>query len=62
MENKNIEYRLKYSSYTLTSICAFLNSDGGKILIGFNDSGKLIGIKNPNDINVRITKDIDRFF
>lgn len=62
MENKNLEYKLKYSKYALTSICAFLNSDGGKILIGFNDTGELVGIEKPNDINVRITKDIDRFF
>lgn len=63
MENKHlVEYKLKYSRYTLISICAFLNSDGGKILIGFNDSGELVGIANPNDINVLITKDINRFF
>lgn len=62
MENKHLEYKSKYSRYTLISICAFLNSDGGKILVGFNDSGEPIGIENPNVINVRITKDIECFF
>lgn len=59
METKNLEYKLRYSIYTLKSICAFLNSDGGKILIGYNDIGELIGIENPNAINNRIAKDIE---
>ncbi len=62
MENKNLEYKLKYSKHILNSICAFLNSDGGRILIGFSDSGGFVGIKNPNIINDRIAKDIESFF
>lgn len=38
----------------IETICGFLNTEGGYIIIGIEDTGKLIGIKSKN-------KDIDKF-
>ncbi|MBQ2886309.1 MAG: ATP-binding protein, partial [Alphaproteobacteria bacterium] len=51
-ENSRIEYKTCYDqiSYSLyESVCSFLNHNGGYILIGVNDKGKIIGL-NPDKI------------
>ena len=51
-ENSQIEYKTCYDqiSYSLyESVCSFLNHNGGFILIGVNDKGKIIGV-NPDKI------------
>ncbi len=51
-ENSQIEYKTCYDqiSYSLyESVCSFLNHNGGYILIGVNDKGKIIGL-NPDKI------------
>lgn len=35
----------------LKTIAGFLNSDGGTLLIGINDSGEILGLKNDNFTN-----------
>ena len=51
-ESSRIEYKTCYDqiSYSLyESVCSFLNHNGGFILIGVNDKGKIIGV-NPDKI------------
>ena len=51
-ENSRIEYKTCYNqiSYSLyETICSFLNHNGGCILVGVNDNGKIIGL-NPDKI------------
>lgn len=58
-ETKNIEFKssLRYCLKTLKSekyielsaiknICAFLNSNGGKLIIGITDNGEILGLEN----------------
>lgn len=46
VESQNIEWKEAWRDEYLKWICGFANAQGGKIYIGINDSGKVIGIKN----------------
>ncbi len=44
-ENQSIELKSSWTEECLKTICAFANSSGGKLYIGVNDNGKVIGVK-----------------
>ncbi len=46
-ENRQLEFKEKITSTYLKTVSAFANYDGGSIVFGVNDEGKLVGI---NDI------------
>ena len=50
LENQNIEYKQSWHDECLKWICGFANSDGGKMYIGMDDKGNVIGIDNPKDL------------
>lgn len=56
MEDKYTEYKLRFTPTIIRDICAFLNTDGGKIYIGLNDKGEIIGIEKPEFIVNQIKK------
>lgn len=43
-ESQNIEYKQTWRDEYLKWICGFANADGGKIFIGKDDEGKIIGV------------------
>jgi ATP-dependent DNA helicase RecG len=45
-ENQNIEYKENWRDEYLKWICGFANASGGKIFIGINDTGKVVGVAN----------------
>lgn len=45
-ENQNIEYKESWRDEYLKWICGFANANGGKIYIGKNDAGEVVGLKN----------------
>ena len=45
-EHQNIEYKLSWHDEYLKWICGFANAHGGRIYIGKDDKGKVIGIVN----------------
>lgn len=45
-ENQYIEYKSSWHDEYLKWICGFANSHGGKLIIGRNDSGEIIGVKD----------------
>jgi ATP-dependent DNA helicase RecG len=45
-ESQNIEYKELWKDDYLKWICGFANAQGGKIFIGINDNGKIVGIDN----------------
>ena len=45
-ESQNTEYKLIWKDKYLKWICGFANAQGGKIYIGVNDDGEVIGAKN----------------
>jgi len=55
-ENYHIEFKLEEESnedFAKTIVC-FANTDGGKILIGVDDSGKIIGVSDINNVMLRM--------
>jgi ATP-dependent DNA helicase RecG len=45
-ETENIEYKSTWRDEFLKVICAFANTNGGKLLVGVNDNGEVIGLKD----------------
>ena len=45
-ENQNIEWKESWRDEYLKWICGFANAQGGKLYIGINDNGKIVGIEN----------------
>ena len=45
-ENQNIEWKENWRDEYLKWICGFANADGGKLFIGIDDSGIIVGIDN----------------
>ena len=44
MENQNIEYKSSWRDEYLQELCAFANTNGGKLFIGIDDNGNVIGV------------------
>ncbi len=47
-EGYNTEFKRNLNKEISKEICSFLNSSGGKILIGVNDDNKVHGVKLTN--------------
>jgi len=47
LEKQNIEWKESWRDEYLKWICGFANAKGGKIFIGKNDKGEIVGIDNP---------------
>ena len=45
-ENQNIEWKEAWRDEYLKWICGFANAQGGKIYIGINDDGVIVGISD----------------
>lgn len=45
-ENQNIEWKESWRDEYLKWICGFANAQGGKIYIGTNDDGTVIGVQD----------------
>lgn len=77
-EQQNIEYKQSWRDEYLKWICGFANAQGGKMFIGIDDNGVVIGVKDykklmddiPNKINnhlglvvdVNLRKEADKFY
>lgn len=46
IESQVKEFKSSWRDEYLKTICAFSNTDGGKLIIGVDDNGNLIGVKN----------------
>ena len=60
-ESQNIEYKATWRDEYLKWICGFANAKGGKIYIGKNDAGNVVGVANAKKLLEDIpnkTKDI----
>lgn len=45
-EQQNIEYKSAWRDEYLKWICGFSNAQGGKIYVGIDDNGKVVGLAN----------------
>ena len=48
-ESETVEFKHNFGSHVITSINAFANTKGGKVLVGINDDGTIAGIKVGNE-------------
>lgn len=58
IENERCEFKSEYTDNILKTIVAFANSEGGKLLIGVDDNGKTVGLKNIDECYTRVTNSI----
>ena len=45
-ENRQLEFKEKITGTYLKTVSAFANYDGGSIVFGINDTGKIVGISD----------------
>ncbi len=50
IENQNIEFKQEYVSDIKKEVMAFVNAEGGTVLIGVRKDGTVIGVPNPDDV------------
>ena len=54
-ETKQLEYKEKYSKEEcLKSVSAFSNEEGGSIIFGISDEGKVLGIEDTDFLLLQI--------
>lgn len=54
-EGLNLEYKREYVEDIRKTVVAFANTSGGKIYIGIDDDGKIIGVQNPDSTMLKVT-------
>lgn len=52
-EGLNLEYKRDYVEDIKKTVIAFANTSGGKIFIGIDDNGDVVGIQNPDEIMLK---------
>lgn len=55
VESNTMELKRQYTTEIKKEIVAFLNSDGGTLIIGVDDDGTVVGVENAKDIIERIS-------
>jgi ATP-dependent DNA helicase RecG len=45
-ESQNIEFKSEWRDEYLKTLCAFVNTKGGELIVGMDDKGNVIGVKN----------------
>lgn len=55
VESNIMELKRQYTTEIKKEIVAFLNSDGGTLIIGVDDNGTVVGIENAKDIIERVS-------
>ena len=58
MESQNIEYKKTWRDEYLKWICAFANTEGGKLYIGIDDNGAVCGVDDPHKLSEDIPNKI----
>jgi len=53
-ESQTTEWKESWRNDNLKTLCAFANTDGGKMIIGKDDRGKVIGVRNQKDLLAEI--------
>ena len=48
-EGQKIEFKLVWNDNAYKTACAFANTEGGKLYIGYDDAGNLVGIKRSKE-------------
>lgn len=57
-ENHDVEFKQEYVSDIKKEVMAFINADGGTILIGVRKDGTVQGVKDPDDVMQQIANSL----
>ncbi|WP_255812977.1 RNA-binding domain-containing protein [Acidaminobacter sp. JC074] len=57
-EDLNNEFKRKYVKELAKTVVAFANTNGGKIFLGIDDSGDIVGLDKPDDELLKLTNTI----
>lgn len=57
-EGLNVEFKRQFTKEIIKTVVAFINTNGGKIYIGIEDDGTLIGIDNSDKVLLTLTNSI----
>ena len=62
-EGKHVEFKSKLNNIEpfVSSVISFANSDGGRIFVGVNDYGEIIGLKKSEDIISKISNWVSQY-
>jgi ATP-dependent DNA helicase RecG len=55
IENEHMELKLELTEETKKEIVAFANTTGGKVILGVDDDGEVVGLKDATDVQLRLT-------
>ena len=55
IESEKVELKVKYTDTICKEIVAFLNADGGQIIIGVDDFGTVVGVDKIDDTLKKIS-------
>lgn len=58
-ENNNLEFKMELTDAIVKEIIAFCNTAGGTIILGYDDNGKVIGLKNAKEDLDRLSSKIN---
>ncbi len=50
IESERIEFKREYSEKALKGVISFANSSGGKLYIGIDDDGTMVGVVDPDEV------------
>lgn len=57
-ESKTIEYKREFTDEIKKTVIAFANTDGGKIFVGVEDDGNILGVSQPDTVTLQINNAI----
>ncbi len=55
-EDKNVVYKRGYTDKIRRTVVAFANTNGGKIYVGIDDFGQVVGLNDVDDVKRRVSK------
>ena len=58
-ENNNLEFKRELTDSVIKEIIAFCNTIGGTIILGYDDNGKVVGLKNAKEDLDRLSSKIN---
>lgn len=57
-EDQNTEFKRDYTDSVVKTAIAFSNTNGGKILLGIDDDGNVVGLEDSDDVCKRCVQDL----
>jgi ATP-dependent DNA helicase RecG len=57
-ESKTIEYKREFTDEIKKTVIAFANTDGGKIFVGVEDDGNILGVSQPDMVTLQVNNAI----